>query len=68
MAFCWGKHVKERSVEADIGDIGRLVKECFAKADTGKRMLCLKQARERTLDEGFFAKNTHVLVCITLYS
>jgi hypothetical protein len=41
------------------------VKEHFTEADTGEKDLLLKQARERTCD-GFFAKDKHVLVGLTL--
>jgi hypothetical protein len=44
---------------------GRLVKESFAEADTGERMFPVKQACERTRDEGFFASHMHV--CMTLH-
>jgi hypothetical protein len=43
------------------------MKEYFTEADTGEDVL-LKQACERTRDEGFFAKDTQVLVCLTLCS
>jgi hypothetical protein len=39
------------------------MKECFADANTGEDVL-LRQACERTCDEGFFANNMHVLVCL----
>ena len=64
MVFCWGKHKKKHLAEVDTGKrLGRFVKECLAEADTGRRKdVLLKQAHERTCDEGFFANNMHVLV------
>lgn len=44
---------------------GRRVKEGSRRRREGT---LLKQAHERTRDEGFFANNTHVLVSLTLHS
>jgi hypothetical protein len=38
------------------------------KQTQGKGCSLLKQARERTHDEDFFVKDTHVLVHLTLHS
>jgi hypothetical protein len=45
MVFCWGKHVKECFIKVDTGvkGLGGLVKEHFAEADRGERMLCLSK-------------------------
>ena len=45
--------------------LGKYVKECFHKEDTGKGRF-VKTARERTRDEGFIANNTHVLALVQL--
>ena len=59
MVFCWGKHMKEHFAEVDTGErLRRFVKKHLAEADTeGRKGVPLKQAHERTHDEGFFANH-----------
>jgi hypothetical protein len=40
--FCWGEHMKEHFIKVDTGvkGSGRLVKERFTEADTGRRVFC----------------------------
>lgn len=42
MDFCWGEHMKEHFIKVDTGvkGSGRLVKERFTEADTGRRVFC----------------------------
>ena len=46
----------------------RYKKGYFTEADTRREDALLKQAHEATHDEGLFANNTYVLVCLTLSS
>lgn len=73
MLFCWARHVKAGFVKVDTdvkanADLRRNVQ----LKQTGERILCrredvLRQARERTRDARFFAKDTHALVHLTLH-
>lgn len=63
---CWGKHVKEHFIKVDTGVKGYGRNSSLKQ--TQERGCSLKQARDRTRDEGFFAKDTHVLVHLTLCS
>ena len=49
-------------------DTGKKLRQTLNKADRGKKDVLLKQAYERTCDEGFFANNFCVLVYLTLSS
>jgi hypothetical protein len=63
MVFCWGKHF----AEADTGE--KLRQTCegtFGWSRHRWKDVLLKQACERTRDEGVFANNTHGLFCLTL--
>jgi hypothetical protein len=69
MVFCWGKHVKECFPEVDTGERIRQTHEgTFHWSRHRRENALLKQARERTHDEGFVTKDTHVLVHLTLHS
>ena len=59
--------MKARRLKEGTGMRGRLGKERVTEADTGEGVL-LKQTRERTHHEGFFASDMHELVCLTFCS
>jgi hypothetical protein len=55
--------------EVDTGEI--LTQTCegtFPEVDIKRKDVLLNPAHERTHDEGFFANNTDILVCLTLHS
>jgi len=67
MAFCWGKHGKERLAEGDTGEGLRQTGEGVLSWNRHRRAdVLLKQACERTRDEGFSASNTHYVVDLHL--
>jgi hypothetical protein len=69
MVFCWGKHMKGRFIKVDTHERLRQTREgTFHWSRHRREDVLLKQAHERTRDEGFFANNTHVLVHLTLHS
>jgi hypothetical protein len=56
MVFCCGKYVKDCFLEVDTGERLWYTHE----ADFRRKDVLLKQARERTCDEGFFDNDTLV--------
>jgi len=59
--FSWSEQKSERLRQTYEGTFR------YSEADRKEDVL-LKQTLERVCDEGFFANNTHVLVCLTLHS
>jgi hypothetical protein len=61
--FYWGKPVKECFPEVDTSERLKQTPEgTFHRGRHRRKNVLLKQARERTRDEGFFANDMHVLV------
>ena len=58
--------------EGTFVDTGKRLRQTregrFRRNRHRRKDVLLKQARERTYNEGCFANNTHVLVCLTLRS
>ena len=61
--------MKECFPEVDTGERLRQTPEgTFHCGRHRRENVLLKQAREGTRDEGFFANDTHVLVCLRMHS
>jgi len=63
MVFRWGKHEKESFPEVDTGErLGQTREGAFSWSRHRRKDVLLKQACERTRDEGVFANEPHACI------